>query len=294
MWGNFKFDYACSMARGRSGGLVTMWDPNVFIKTQIWCSDNYVIVEGKWMNSVEYSYLINMKSKMSFGIVVSKKPRSLMAFRLCLSRSIETFYIQIFRLPLMTFSHLIFAKILANQLSKVIDSIISHGQYAFILGRQILDGPLILSEVINWYKKQKKKMILFKVDFEKAFDSADLISSRASILVIGSPTSEFSLKIGLRPVNGGRAYAGINILITDISSLILPDGGDRIFSSFSTDGIYSVSDVRKHIDDCFLLNSLPCTRWFKVIPQKADLISSRASILVIGSPTSEFSLKRGL
>ncbi|GJX72943.1 RNA-directed DNA polymerase, eukaryota, reverse transcriptase zinc-binding domain protein [Tanacetum coccineum] len=83
-------------------------------------------------------------------------------------------------------------------------------------------GPLILSEVIDWYKRRKKKMLLFKVDFEKAFDSvswrfldhvmdklgfssnwrrwikAGLVSSRASILVNGSPTLEFSLKRGLR------------------------------------------------------------------------------------------------
>ncbi|GJX55797.1 RNA-directed DNA polymerase, eukaryota, reverse transcriptase zinc-binding domain protein [Tanacetum coccineum] len=39
-------------------------------------------------------------------------------------------------------------------------------------GRQILDGPFILSETIDWYKKRKKKMTLFKVDFEKAFNSA--------------------------------------------------------------------------------------------------------------------------
>nr|GFA24317.1 RNA-directed DNA polymerase, eukaryota, reverse transcriptase zinc-binding domain protein [Tanacetum cinerariifolium] len=43
-------------------------------------------------------------------------------------------------------------------------------------------------------------MIIFKVDFEKAFDSirACLHSSRASILINGSPTSEFSIKYGLR------------------------------------------------------------------------------------------------
>nr|GEY26311.1 RNA-directed DNA polymerase, eukaryota [Tanacetum cinerariifolium] len=48
MWGNFNFDYGCSMARGRSGGLVTMWDPNVFIKKRMWCADNYIIIEDKW------------------------------------------------------------------------------------------------------------------------------------------------------------------------------------------------------------------------------------------------------
>ncbi|GKE50529.1 RNA-directed DNA polymerase, eukaryota, reverse transcriptase zinc-binding domain protein, partial [Tanacetum coccineum] len=64
----------------------------------------------------------------------------------------------------------IVAKILANRLSKVIDSIISPEQSTFITRRQILDGPLILSETIDWYTKHKKKMMLFKVDFEKAFD----------------------------------------------------------------------------------------------------------------------------
>ncbi|GJS93148.1 RNA-directed DNA polymerase, eukaryota [Tanacetum coccineum] len=68
------------------------------------------------------------------------------------------------------FDDIIVAKILANRLFKVIDSIISPEQSAFITGRQIFDGPLILSDIIDWYKK-RKKMMLFKVDFEKAFDS---------------------------------------------------------------------------------------------------------------------------
>ncbi|GJX77347.1 hypothetical protein Tco_0324158 [Tanacetum coccineum] len=64
----------------------------------------------------------------------------------------------------------IIAKILANKLAKVIDKIVSHKQSTFIDGRQILDGPLILT---------------------------CLSSSRASLLVNGSPTSEFSIKRGL-------------------------------------------------------------------------------------------------
>lgn len=116
----------------------------------------------------------------------------------------------------------IIAKVLANRLSKVVDKITSHKQSAFIKNRQIIDGPLILSEVIDWYKKRKKNMLLFKVDFEKAFDSvswryldfmlcnlgfgpiwrswikACLESSRSSILINGSPTSEFNVRRGLR------------------------------------------------------------------------------------------------
>ncbi|GJV55467.1 RNA-directed DNA polymerase, eukaryota [Tanacetum coccineum] len=65
----------------------------------------------------------------------------------------------------------ILAKILANRLSRVIDSVISPEQTTFIKARQILDGPLMLNEIINWYKKRKQSLMIFKVDFEKAFDS---------------------------------------------------------------------------------------------------------------------------
>nr|GFB99190.1 RNA-directed DNA polymerase, eukaryota, reverse transcriptase zinc-binding domain protein [Tanacetum cinerariifolium] len=65
----------------------------------------------------------------------------------------------------------IIARILANRLAKVIDKIISKEQSAFIDARQIFDGPLILIEIIEWYKIRKKKLLILKVDFQKAFDS---------------------------------------------------------------------------------------------------------------------------
>ncbi|GJT47181.1 RNA-directed DNA polymerase, eukaryota, reverse transcriptase zinc-binding domain protein [Tanacetum coccineum] len=48
MWGNYVFDYACSMSRGKSGGIISMWDPNIFVKKDIWCDDSFVIVKGRW------------------------------------------------------------------------------------------------------------------------------------------------------------------------------------------------------------------------------------------------------
>ena len=42
---------------------------------------------------------------------------------------------------------------------------------AFINDRCILDGPLIISEVIAWATKAKRKLMVFKLDFEKAFDT---------------------------------------------------------------------------------------------------------------------------
>nr|GEZ57675.1 RNA-directed DNA polymerase, eukaryota, reverse transcriptase zinc-binding domain protein [Tanacetum cinerariifolium] len=100
--------------------------------------------------------------------------------------------------------------------------IVSDAQSAFIKGRQILDGPFILNEVMQWCKHKKKQALIFKVDFEKAFDSVRwdflddvlrkfgfgnkwcewiqkfLMSSRGSILINGSPTEEFQFFKGLK------------------------------------------------------------------------------------------------
>ncbi|GJT34379.1 hypothetical protein Tco_0924798 [Tanacetum coccineum] len=39
-----------------------------------------------------------------------------------------------------------------------------------LIGRQINDGSLILNEIISWCKYRKEQSLMFKVDFQKAFD----------------------------------------------------------------------------------------------------------------------------
>ncbi|PNY15039.1 cysteine-rich receptor-like protein kinase, partial [Trifolium pratense] len=116
----------------------------------------------------------------------------------------------------------ILAKVLANRLRLVIGSLISESQTAFVKDRQILDGILIANEVVDEARKSKKELMLFKVDFEKAYDSVDwgylddvmgrmsfpslwrkwirecVCTATASVLVNGSPTDEFPLGRGLR------------------------------------------------------------------------------------------------
>ncbi|XP_028116485.1 uncharacterized protein LOC114314229 [Camellia sinensis] len=100
--------------------------------------------------------------------------------------------------------------------------IISEAQSAFLSGRTILDGVLIANEVVDGWKKAKRKSLILKLDFEKAYDSVDweflffmlsrfgfgdrwiawirecISSARLSILVNGSPTDEFFPQKGLR------------------------------------------------------------------------------------------------
>nr|GEW30077.1 reverse transcriptase domain-containing protein [Tanacetum cinerariifolium] len=88
----------------------------------------------------------------------------------------------------------IIAKILANRLVAVLGDIVDEVQSAFIVERQILDGPFILSEVLQWYTKKKKKSLIFKVDFEKAYDS-DLVNKFVNQFFPPSKTTHLKNKI---------------------------------------------------------------------------------------------------
>jgi len=67
----------------------------------------------------------------------------------------------------------ILSKVLANRLKLVMGRIISNSQTTFVKSRQILDDILIANEVVDETRKNKKELMLFKVDFGKAFDSVD-------------------------------------------------------------------------------------------------------------------------
>jgi hypothetical protein len=53
------------------------------------------------------------------------------------------------------------------------NSIIASTQLAFIKGRNLVDGGVVINEVIDMTKKTCKDCMIIKVDFEKTYHSVD-------------------------------------------------------------------------------------------------------------------------
>ncbi|MDD0148535.1 reverse transcriptase domain-containing protein, partial [Shigella flexneri] len=64
----------------------------------------------------------------------------------------------------------ILSKVIVVRVSKVLDEVISPNQMAFMRKRQILDWVLIANELVDEVKKGNKPALIFKIDFEKAYD----------------------------------------------------------------------------------------------------------------------------
>jgi hypothetical protein len=67
----------------------------------------------------------------------------------------------------------IMSKVLANKLRKVVCKVVYESQTTFVQGRQILDEILIANEIADDARRIKKDLLLFQVDFEKAYDWVD-------------------------------------------------------------------------------------------------------------------------
>jgi len=65
----------------------------------------------------------------------------------------------------------IISKAFSLRLKKVIGKIIDARQSAFLKGRGLMDSVLVANEVSEEYKRKRKSCVVFKVDYEKAYDS---------------------------------------------------------------------------------------------------------------------------
>ena len=71
---------------------------------------------------------------------------------------------------LLNVSFKIFTKVATIRVNSVADNIISPSQTAFMRGRNILEGVVILHETVHELHRKNQSGVIFKIDFEKAYD----------------------------------------------------------------------------------------------------------------------------
>jgi hypothetical protein len=83
----------------------------------------------------------------------------------------EAVQIQQYRpICLLNVSFNFFTKVGTNRVTGVAPKVIKPTQTAFMLGRHILEGVVVLHETIHELHRKKMDGVLFKIDFEKAYD----------------------------------------------------------------------------------------------------------------------------
>lgn len=167
----------------------------------------------------------------------------------------------------------IVAKLLALRIKKVIGGCIDETQTVFVAGRNILERPLMVNELCSWSKSSGRKMLLFKVDFNKAFDCVNwgyldsimdqlgfggkwrwwirgcLESATASVVINGSPSKEFSMSKGVRqgdplsPFLFIIAMEGLNVTIKAAVEKGLFDGVPIPNSSLRLSHLFYADDA---------------------------------------------------
>ena len=164
------------------------------------------------------------------------------------------------------------AKLLANRLKKVMSDIIDERQSAFIGGRHLLHSVIIANEVVEEAKRGQKSCIMFKVDYERAYDSVSwdfltymlrrlgfctkwihwiegcLKSVSVSILVNGSPTSEFIPQRGIRQ---GDPLAPLlfNIVAEALTGFMREAVDKKLFIEFLVGKNNVAVSILQYVDD---------------------------------------------
>ena len=166
----------------------------------------------------------------------------------------------------------IVAKLLANRLKKIMPLIIDERQSTFIESRHLLQSALIANEVVENAKRSQKSCLVFKVDYEKAYDLVSwnflvymlrrldfcakwiqwivgcLKSTSISVLVNGSPSTEFSPQRGLRQGDPLAPFL-FNIVGEALNELVRKAVKRNLFWGFSM-GANSVDiSILQYADD---------------------------------------------
>lgn len=184
----------------------------------------------------------------------------------------------------------------AGRLKNIVGKVISFSKSVFVVGRQLLDGVLVANEMVDFAIKEKR-VLLFKVDFEKAYDKVNwsflrfmllsmrfgelwmkwmetmIFASNMSVMVNGGTIREFKVERGLRQGDP----------ICPFLSVIVAEGLKGLINKAVENGVYAgfyfnrncFIDVLQFADDTILIEDGNWNHvWaIKSVPRGFELIS---------------------
>lgn len=62
------------------------------------------------------------------------------------------------------------SKILSSRLKRVLGNVISMCHSVFIPGREMMDNVLIINELLDFARRNKRDLLMVKVDFDTSYD----------------------------------------------------------------------------------------------------------------------------
>ncbi|XP_058759850.1 uncharacterized protein LOC131633146 [Vicia villosa] len=191
----------------------------------------------------------------------------------------------------------ILAKLLTARIKRVVSKLVSPNQTAFVPGRNMMDGVLMVNEILDWAKRKKRNCLLLKVDFEKAYDSvswnfirfimdrmgfskrwmkwmeACVFTSHMSVLVNGSATKEFMVQKGLRQADSLSPFIFV-LVMEGLTALVKKAEEMGEFRPFRF-GEEDYVDILQFADDTIIMGEPTCDNlWnLKVILRGFELVS---------------------
>lgn len=101
-----------------------------------------------------------------------------------------------------------FTKTLTNRLVPVAQKIVGENQTGFVKGRNILEGVVVLLEVLHELNKSKKRGLILKIDFEKAYDMVNW--SFLETVMIGRGFPSKWVEWVMQTVKDGKVCINVN------------------------------------------------------------------------------------
>nr|GEU95373.1 RNA-directed DNA polymerase, eukaryota [Tanacetum cinerariifolium] len=274
LWGNMYFNYLHSEVRGLSGGILVIWEPNLFIKQQIFVYSNYIAIHELWASKNVKTLMVSVYFPQDWA---GKK--------------------QVWESLLLLFSRIEGEIVVMGDFNEVRDALERYpDHYPILLREEQVDyGPHPFHLFHSWMMLEGfDKLVKDSWEMPKRRQAAIRKAMKHGVWMVelNDVKAEFKDHFQSRFSKDGGVWPTI------LSDCFLK----LSYNQISLDASFSCEEINKAVWDCGSDKALGpdgftfgfFKKFWEIAWVKATLTSVRASMLLNGAPTEEFDIQRGL